>query len=214
MCKIAVLENYALFCSGITPVLEEKSENKVVLEAKNLLEFLPLLKDRNPDIIVFDAIHCPNNGVASIKKIKRKIPRIPVLLIVNSDLSDLFQEYISLGVNGIVFSSSSPKDLQEAVNTLTNGEDYFPSKVWMMLKNYLRTKRVDLNSEHEEKLQLTHREVDILRLFCKGLTYKEIGANLHISPRTVETHKKNISSKINVKSTAQMIEFAIQNNLS
>ncbi|MCK3685305.1 response regulator transcription factor [Maribellus sp. YY47] len=214
MSNIAILENYALFCSGIKPVLEEKKEFKVVMEAKHLPDFLPYLKENSPDIIIIDVIHCANHGIASIKKIKRKHPRIPILLVANSDLFGLFQDYISLGVNGIVFSSSGSKDLLEAVNALLHSEDYFPSKVWMMLKNFLRTKRVDLNSDQDEKLQLTDREIDILRLFCKGLTYKEIGANLHISPRTVESHKKNISSKINVKSTAEMIEFAIQNNLS
>jgi len=214
MCKIAILEDYALFCSGIKPVLEQGGDYKVVLEARQPLDFIPKLKESDPDIIIIDVIHCANSGIVSIKKIKRKLSRIPILLIANTEQSDLFQDYISLGVNGIVFNSSGPSDLLDAVRILKDGDDYFPPKVWMLLKNYLRTKRVDLISEQDEKSQLTYREIDILRLFCKGLTYKEIGANLHISPRTVETHKKNISSKINAKSTAEMIEFAIQNNLS
>ncbi|RIJ47742.1 DNA-binding response regulator [Maribellus luteus] len=214
MSNIAILEDYALFCSGIKPVLEQKHDYKVVLEARLLADFLLGLKERNADVIIMDAIHCSSNGLASVKKIKRRYPRIPFLVIVNSDLSDWFQDFISLGVNGIIFSSSNSGDLLEAVNTLLKGDDYFPPKVWVILKNYLRSKRVDMELERYDKHELTLREVDVLRLFCKGLTYKEIGANLNISPRTVETHKKNISSKINVKTTAEMIEFAIQNNLS
>ncbi|MCE4566930.1 response regulator transcription factor [Maribellus sp. CM-23] len=208
------MEDYALFCSGIKPVLEQGIENEVVLEERLLSDFILELKECNANIIIIDVIHCSNDGLASIKKIKRKFPRIPILLIVNTELSDLFQDYISLGVNGIIFNSSKPEDLLEAVKVLQKGDDYFPPKVWVILKNYLRSKRVDLSTDQSDKQQLTHREVDILRLFCKGFTYKEIGASLNISPRTVETHKKNISSKINVKTTAEMIEFAIQNNLS
>ena len=214
MCKIAILENYSLFCSGIRPVLEKIPEFEVIAEAKQVREFIPLMKKSSPDVIIIDVIHCDQDGIDPLKKIRAKTSKIPILLVISKEYSEHFENYIALGVNGLLCNTSNPYDLVDAVKTLKNGGDYFPPKVWTLLKEYLRKKRVDIVPERKSNKLLTSREIDILKLFCKGYTYKEIGNSLHISPRTVETHKKNISAKLNVRSTAEMVEYAVQNSLS
>ncbi|MDX8339537.1 response regulator transcription factor [Draconibacterium sp. IB214405] len=211
MCYIAILENYSLFCSGIKSVLEDTGECDIVFESKTISDFLNKLKANKPDIIIIDIIHCLDEGISTIKKIRRKTSRTPILLVVSTDYSDFFEEYISLGVNGFVFNDSEAENLSHAIKSLKNGEDHFPPRVWQLLKRYLQTKKI--NATYEDKKILTNRELTILKLFCKGYTYKEIGAKLNISPRTVESHKKNIQTKISVRSTAEMVEFAYQNNL-
>lgn len=213
MCKIAILENYHLFCSGIKPVLENSGKFSVVAEAKSLYTLIPKLKEHCPDIIIIDTLHSENHGIPAIKRIRKRY-KTSILLIVSSEFSRYFQEYISLGANGLICNSAGESVLLEALNSLKAGEDYFPAKIWVLLKEYLRTAQPEIQAELDHKFSLTDRELSILRLFCKGLTYKEIGVNLKISPRTVETHKKNIASKINVRSTAEMVEFAINNNLT
>ena len=211
MCYIAILENYSLFCSGIKSVLEEAGECKIVYEAKTITDFMNKLKVEKPDVIIFDIIHCLDDGISTIKKIRRKTSKTPILLVLSTDYSDFFEEYISLGVNGFVFNDASREKLIKAIKAVKNGDDHFPPRVWQLLKKYLRTKKVA--ASYEDKRMLTNREITILKLFCKGYTYKEIGVKLNISPRTVETHKKNIQTKINARSTAEMIEFAYQNKL-
>ncbi|WP_321373808.1 response regulator transcription factor [uncultured Draconibacterium sp.] len=211
MCNIAILENYSLFCSGIRSVIEETGECKIVFESKTINEFMAKLRSEKPDVIIIDIIHCLDEGISTIKKIRRKTSRTPILLVLSVDYSDFFEEYISLGVNGFVFNDSGANSLVDAIKALKNGGDHFPPRVWQLLKKYLRTKKVPVSIE--EKRILTNRELAILKLFCKGYTYKEIGAKLNISPRTVESHKKNIQTKLSVRSTAEMIEFAYQNNL-
>lgn len=211
MCYIAILENYSLFCSGIKSVIEETGKCKIVFESKTITEFMAKLKSKKPDVIIIDIIHCLDEGISTIKKIRRRTSRTPILLVLSSDYSDFFEEYISLGVNGFVFNDSGAESLLNAIKALKQGEDHFPPRVWQLLKKYLRTKKVPVS--FEDKRILTNRELAILKLFCKGYTYKEIGAKLNISPRTVESHKKNIQTKLSVRSTAEMIEFAYQNNL-
>lgn len=211
MCNVAILENYSLFCSGIKSVLEDSGECTIVFESKTINEFISKLKAQKPDVIVVDIIHCLDEGISSIKKIRRKTSRTPVLLVLTTDYSDFFEEYISLGVNGFVFNDSGTDNLVNAIRTLNNGEDHFPPRVWQLLKKYLRSKKTSVS--YEDKRILSNRELTILKLFCKGYTYKEIGEKLNISPRTVESHKKNIQTKLSVRSTAEMIEFAYQNNL-
>ncbi|WP_167619668.1 LuxR C-terminal-related transcriptional regulator [Maribellus sediminis] len=214
MCRIAILENYSLFCSGIRPILDKITEFEVVTEAKQLTEFVALIKKSNPDVIIIDVIHCDQDGILPVKKIRSKTTKTPILLVISKEYSEYFENYIALGVNGLLCNSSNPADLVDAVKTLKNGGDYFPQKVWILLKEYLRSKRIDIVPERSTSKLLTSRELDILKLFCKGYTYKEIANNLNISPRTVETHKKNISTKLNVRSTAEMVEYAVHNNLT
>jgi len=211
MCKVAILENYSLFCSGIRSVLEESGEYTIVFESKTINEFIDELKTQKPDVIIIDIIHCLDEGISSIKKIRRKTSRIPILLVLSTDYSDYFEEYIGLGVNGFIFNDAGSGMLVNAIKTVQSGDDHFPPRVWQLLKSYLRTKKA--SATFEDRNILTNRELTILKLFCKGYTYKEIGAKLNISPRTVESHKKNIQTKLSVRSTAEMIEFAYQNSL-
>jgi len=214
MCRIGILENYSLFSSGIRPVLDKIEEFEIICEAKKADDFLKLIRKCKPNVIIVDVIHCENGCVDQLSRIRKRIPKVPVLLVVNTDYSDSFEDFIAMGINGIVFNTSETVELVEAIKTLSRGEDHFPSKVWMLLKKYLRTKNKDIQTTRDRGIELSSREIDILKLFCQGLTYKEIGNSLHISPRTVETHKRNIYSKINVKSTAELIEFAILNKLN
>lgn len=214
MCRIAILENYVLFCSGIKPIVEKDNSFEVVTEQKHISNLLPIIKQIKIELLIIDIIHCGDNGVTAIKKVKRKSSKLPILLVVSKEFSEYFEDYISLGVNGIIFNDSSAGELIQAVKSLYDGDDYFSPKVWLLLKNHLRSTKKNFKHEKDAGNQLTNREISILKLFCKGYTYKEIGSTLNISPRTVETHKKNITSKIKVRSTAEMVEFAIQNNLN
>ena len=93
MCKIAILENYSLFCSGIKPVLENIEEFEIVAESKNVDDLLPKLKETNPQVIIIDVIHCDKEGIIPVKKIRRKFAKIPILLIVNSDYANHFEDH-------------------------------------------------------------------------------------------------------------------------
>lgn len=137
MRKIAILENYSLFCSGIAPVLASTGELEVVAESKHLREFLDKLKTVNPDVIIIDIIHCEMDDVSIIKKVMAKASKTPVLLVVSKDYSHQFENYIALGVNGIVCTSSNREDLIDAVKSLHDGMDYFPPRIWILLKEYL-----------------------------------------------------------------------------
>lgn len=212
MCKIAILENYSLFCSGIKAVLNQLTECDIIAEAKKVNDLLPQIKKIKPDVIIVDVIHCNSEGIIQIKRIKRNTRKTPILLIIDKDYISHFEEYMALGIKGLILNDSGAPELLTAVKKLKNGEDYFPQKVWLLLKNFMRKQNIDELTD-KYKLVLTTRETEVLKLFCKGLSYKEVASELDISHRTVESHKKNISSKINVHSTVEMVHYAVEHNL-
>lgn len=203
-CKIAILESFALFSSGIKSLLHTSDEMEVIAEGISPETLLLQLHNQTPDIILIDLLHCFNAGLKTVKKTRKLFPHVPFLLITNTDFSECFTDYRSLGAKGFIYTHDSPEVLIDSIKSLCNGKMYF--------KNGNQTEN-SLADHLMKNHFLSDREVDVLKLFCNGLTYKEIGKKLYISPRTVESHKKNILAKLNVSSTAEMIKYATRNSL-
>lgn len=210
MCKIAILDNFPLFTSGLKSILYEVNYFEIIAEAEKHGELIKLIGNSKPDILIFDILHSHNAGLKSLRILNRKFPNVPVLLIVSEEFSDYFSEYAQFGGKGFIFKEDRGTDLIEAVKTLCRGEIYFPaeSRKRYRLAAY-KLDKPSINKIHD----LTNREITILKLFCRGLTYREIGEKLFISHRTVETHKKNILRKIKAGSKAEMIRYAYHNQI-
>lgn len=209
MCKIAILERFTLLGAGIKSILQQLNECDVIIQAETIDGLLKQLKDNTPDVIIVDIVHGDNAGLKSLRKIRRKFSKVPVLLLVNQNYSDCFEEYIRMGVKGFVLSDAKGTDLVEAIHVLKNGGEYFRKKVWDIFRSAIQKRKYQKRDQHI----LSDREVAVLRLFASGLSYKEIGANLNISPRTVESHKRNILSKLKISTTADMVRYAYRNHI-
>ncbi len=209
MCKVAILDKFTLFASGIESILKDTNGWDEIVLAVDPDDLYKKLKNVKPDVIIADIIHGDNSGMKALKKLKRIYPKVPVLLILSQQYSESFEEYIRLGVKGFVFNDATGKDLVEAIKTLKNGGEFFRRKVWDMFKSSIQKRKYSKKKEQT----LTDREVTVLKLFSNGLTYKEIGTRLNISPRTVETHKRNILSKLKINSTADMVRYAFRHHI-
>ncbi|WP_320111529.1 response regulator transcription factor [Draconibacterium orientale] len=209
MCKVAILDKFTLFASGIQSILDVAKECEVIVRAETYYDLVKQLKSVSPDIIIIDVIHGDNSGIRSIKKIRKNYPKTPILLILSKHYSDSFEEYIRLGVKGFIFNDATGKELVEAIKKLKNGGEFFRKKVWDIFKTSIQKRKYGKTKSQV----LTDREVDVLKLFSQGHTYKEIGTLLNISPRTVETHKRNILSKLKIHSTAEMVQYALRQHV-
>lgn len=210
MCKIAILDQFPLFSSGISSILNNSSQCNVIAQGCTLEKLMSGLGTELPDVIIFDVIHDDNSGIKVLKKLRRFFQNTPILLIINQSYSDCFEEYIRLGAKGFIFQNSSCKELVKAIKKLKNGEEFFTPRVWDIFRSSIRARKHSIKLDRKN---LTDREMSVLKLFSRGLSYKEIGVNLNISPRTVETHKRNILSKLKIGSTADMIRYAYRNNI-
>lgn len=212
MCKIAIIERYPLFSSGLTKILNEVEDFNVIAETENADKMHQNLAELTPNVIVFDIHDYSNGGISSIKKLRRLYPGTPLLLITSEENGIYFEEYISLGVMGLILNNASSDQLIKAIHKLENGEDYIKSDIWNILKDHLRSGSSGLFSARLKPI-LSEREKDVAKLFCEGLSYKEIGNRLNISPRTVESHRNNILSKLELNSLTDLIKYSLKNSL-
>jgi DNA-binding NarL/FixJ family response regulator len=211
-CKIGIIENYALFSPGIKACLEASEGNKVVAVAKNVDGLTKQLNGEEPDIILIDVLNCSNAGINTVKTAVKIFPGVPLLLITAREFSECFKDYIDFGTKGFVYADDTPEELNRAIQVICSGKEFFKEYVIRYWIDACGKAVKKSKGSKTIKNKLTGREIEVLKLFCDGLTYREIGKKLFISHRTVETHKNNILKKLKLKSKAEMIKYATRNN--
>lgn len=210
--KIALFESYNLFSFGLKHLLTDRQEMEISFITGSTTPLIKFLETNATDVLIISIVHCGNNAMQLLRRLLRKFPELPIVLLTSMQFADCFSEHVKLGVRGFVFDNESPDDLVNAIRKVHSGGNYLPKELQKWLKELEDSGKAD-KLKGSSANTLTEREMSIMTLFCEGLTFKEIGLRLFISPRTVETHKKNILEKLRLKTTADMIKYAFHNHL-
>jgi len=209
--RIVIADDHAIFRSGLKALLEKESDFEVVGEAGNGIETIRLANEKDFDVLLLD-INMPGvTGPAVAEEILKKCKRVAIVVLTMYDDEYYLQELFKIGVKGFVLKKSTGTDLIQAIRAVNSGKQYIdPSLTSYVISPYVGRKREKPDSR---KSLLTHREQEICSLLAYGHTNSEIAEKLFISERTVETHRANIFSKLNIKNRAELVRFAIDNNL-
>lgn len=212
--KILIIDDYNIFRRGLKLLLEKNNDFEVVGEALNGKELFELLEKVKPDVIVMDVM-LPEKSVVSItKKLNKEFPFIPFIIITVSVIEHTILECIMNGAKGLIWKESTPDELIQAIKAVAAGESYLQAPAAATGNGISGNNFLEINgSPNENFIQLSARELEILKLIAGGFSYKQIAKKLFISPRTVEAHKSNILSKLGLKTKAQAIHYALKNNL-
>jgi DNA-binding NarL/FixJ family response regulator len=210
--RILIVDDYNIFRQGLKLLLEKHENFKVVGEALNANDLFEILKHTEPDIVVMDIMLPQKSVIAISKKLNREYPNIPLLIITVNAIEYTILQCVIHGARGLIWKNSTPEELISAIKTIVAGERYFEIPESAMVSQVIQHAQLILPEVHHF-LEISDRELEVLRLIADGNSYKEIGKILHISPRTVETHKNNILSKLKLNSTADLIKYAIKHQL-
>ncbi len=212
---ILIYSNEAvLLCDGIfNTILNYKDlGNSIVLSnIRDIDENLSLSKS---SVLIYSILLCDKSHLDTIQELLEKYHKLKVLLIGQNFDKDFVFESIKRGVKGLLTLKSSQSELREAIMALKNGYDFFSNVLTSYLvkdhMNKLNSKNKNMN---KEILNLSIREIEILKLWGNSYGNKEIADKLCISVRTVESHKNHIMQKLNLKTTVDLLKFAIKNSL-
>ena len=154
------------------------------------------------------------SGIEITRKICSDYPGINVLMLSMYNSEDFIFNAIKAGAKGYLPKNTSRNELLEAIYAIHSGEDFFSESVSKtMLRSYIRSATEDEKPGDKSNEVLTTREIEVLKLYVEGMINKEISDKLDISIRTVETHKNHIMRKLGLKSTVEMVKFAIRNKI-
>ena len=206
--KILLADDHQLVRKGFRALLEELDFVEIVGEAANGKEAINLLRNgAKPNVALLDYEMPQMNGLEATEIIKRDFLGVKVIMLTMLQSKELIETAVAKGVSGFLFKNTSLEELSEAIRRVAGGDTYFSSEVTLTL---LKTVH---NPDAPLLALLSDREVEILKLVAKGLSSPEIGQQLFISPRTVDTHRNNIIQKLDVPGIAGLVQFAVRNKL-
>jgi DNA-binding NarL/FixJ family response regulator len=214
--KIILVEDHQIVRDGIKALLAEGPDIEIIGEAQNFSELREILISKLPDIIIMDISLPETSGIEITTYITEKYQSTKVLILSMYTEEDFIFNAIKAGAKGYLPKNTTRKELLDAISAIYNGAEFYSDTISnIILKSYVNkaksadNKNVKINKED----LLTHREIEILKHYAEGYSNQEIADKLFISIRTVESHKNHIMQKLELKSTVDLIKFAIKNKI-
>lgn len=206
--RILLIDDHAVVREGFIRILCDAFEDLETGQAGNAPEALQLLRSASWDLVVLDISLPRRSGLELLKEIRKLKPRLPVLVMTMYAEDQYALRSFRAGASGYITKSRAPGDLLEAVKKILAGGKY----VSPSLAEHLAT---TLTSETGRPLHesLSDRELQVLRMLASGMTVKEIGFQLKLSEKTISTYRARILEKMNMRTAAQLMRYAIRTDL-
>jgi len=217
MTKIIIVDDHLIFRKGLSLLLNEIPNINVIGEASNGVELLNLLNMLSPDLIFMDIKMPEMNGIETTKLVLERFPHIKIFALSMFGEEEYLQSMIEAGADGFILKKAEKEEIENAINFAREGKSYFSYVLFdILVKKFGNSKNPNDEEKKEDDFvnpKLSHRELEVLQLICKGCSNIEIAQILFISPRTVDGHKANILSKTGVKNTANLILYALNHKI-
>lgn len=207
--RVLVCDDHAVVREGIRSVLERQPGFEVVGEAADGASALKLAQASTPDVVVLDVSMPGGSGLRTAADLRTQVPEARVLILSMYDNAEYVLEAVRAGASGYLLKDSAGTELRQAVTAVQNGETYFSPAVAAQLSAAKRGE-IDRESQTGKLGMLSGREREVLAGIARGLTNKEIGTELGISHRTVETHRESLMRKLRIHTVAGLTKFALE----
>jgi len=214
MIDIALFDEHRLVLEGISGLLSGTTDFRVVLNCDDRNVLTEKLKSMQVHVLILNMHDISVRNLNLIVQLNISNPKLKILVISVIDSEEIVLKTIKAGAKGFLGKDSDRNSLLEAVYTLRNGHDYYSKSITHLLLNrYISSLKADELSQNADIANLSSRQVEILKLWGESYSNQEIADRFFISVRTVESHKNHIMQKLNLKSTVDMVKFAIKNNI-
>ena len=214
MIKVSLINEYPIIGDAITALLSDIDDVTIVSTAKSIKKFIDSIPEFQPNIVIVIS-HKPDDlNSEDIHFLANHFPKIKLLIMSMYNDEKQVLRMIKAGAKGHLGNDTNRSEILEAIYTLRNGYEFFAKTITSILpRSYITDEDIN-NSEKELRQQnLSVREMEIFKLFAEGDSNRNIAEKLFISIRTVETHKNNIMKKVGLKTTVDLVKFAIKNNI-
>ena len=213
--KIALIDDHQLIMDGIASLLFNVPEIEIAGKFSNSTDLFTLLEKTKIQVAMIDIFLPKPEGIEILKSIRKLHPKVKVIILSGNEEEELIASAFNAGALAYITKNVEREELLHCISMVINDQTY----IGMHLEKKLSQKFIK-NAIHGDKFShhkikdITTRELEIIKLLSDGLSYKEVGAQLNISTRTVEAHKNNILEKLELKNMIELVKFAIKNKLT
>ena len=208
--RIIIADDHELMRKSLPILLKKQDEIEIVDDAENGKELLEKVRQHEPDVVVTDIQMPIMDGIKATKKIKEEFPNVKVLALTMFNEDHLIVDMLEAGAKGYLLKNTTQHELMEAIKAVYNGGTHFCNSTSEKLKNMIVQSRFNPYKQ-QPKVQLTPREVEVMRLICQQMKNTDIADKMCISVRTVEGYREKIFEKTGSKTLAGITIFAIKN---
>lgn len=205
--KVIIADDHRMVTDGLQSIIDNSDDFRVIQTVENGRELIRILEILETDLVLMDLDMPVMNGLEAMQEIRKKYPAMRVIVLTMHEEKSLVKKLTDLGAKGYLFKNADKDELLTAMRRVYEGGVYFSAGLTLGLIN---TQLGQTSSYDEKKGLLTDREIEILKLIASGKSNKEIGDELFISHRTVDTHRTNLMKKLEVNNIAGLIRYAIK----
>jgi two-component system, NarL family, response regulator NreC len=209
--KLLIADDHAILRHGLRRILEAEPDMSVIGEAATGIDAVKRAKQLKPDVVIMDISMPEQDGIESMRQIVKSLPARVLILTVHLE-HQVISEAVSAGAAGYLAKDSLDQELISAVRTIVHGGTVFSPNVSKRLAESSQL-RPAAGSASRTVETLTTREREIFLLLAEGKTPTEIASSLFVSPKTVHTHRQHIMEKLGLRTTTELIRFALRQGL-
>ncbi len=211
--KVIIVDDHSIFRDALKFVLAQSEDIEIIAEASNGQEFLDIIDNYSPDIVLMDIAMPVLDGVEATREVLKRYPEMKIIALSMYGDELYYFRMLEAGVQGFVLKESGSDELIKAIHSVMDGDNYFSNRI---LCNIIKEFAHEAKGQPEtEKIQvkLSKRESEVLELICAGFSNNEIANKLGISKRTIEGHRSSLISKTGAKNSIHLVLFAMKNKI-
>jgi two-component system response regulator NreC len=212
--RLLVADDHPVVRAGLRTLLGAQPDMEVVGEADDGTSAVARACELEPDVVVMDITMGEMNGTRATKEIRQRLPETKVLVLTMHDNQEYLRQMLELGATGYVLKQAVDTELAVAIRAVHRGEVYLYSSFTKVLLGDLVNDELPEPGQHKDSLQaLSQRERQVLRLVAMGYTNRQIADQLYLSVKTVETYRSRVMRKLDLKSRAALVRYALRRGL-
>jgi DNA-binding NarL/FixJ family response regulator len=206
--KVLLVDDHPITRQGVSAMINQQDDLIVCGETDNAASALELISTLEPDMIVLDISLKTVNGIELAKDIKARFAKVPILMMSMHDEGLYAERSLRAGAKGYIMKQEANDKILIAINQVLKGDLYISDKIREKMLHHLVNKKVDNGKFCIDSL--SDRELEVFRMMGEGFSTKEIASKLHLSPKTIESYREHLKTKLRLNSGAELVQYAIQ----
>jgi DNA-binding NarL/FixJ family response regulator len=208
--RLIIADDHEIYRDGLKIMLKKEKEFEVIAEAADGRDLVSLALKLEPDIILTDIIMPVMDGIAATKTLAKQCPRVNIIALSMFEQDNLIIDMLEAGAKGYLIKNADKAEIIEAIRSVYRDVPYYCRSTSYKLARMIGHSKFNPHSK-VKRVVFSEKEAEIIKLVCQEFTNKEIGLKLFIGTRTVEGYRMKIMEKMNVKGTAGIVIYAIEN---
>jgi DNA-binding NarL/FixJ family response regulator len=210
--KVAIADDHKIFRDGLRMALSGKEYLKIIWEAEDGKDLIHKMKIKLPDVLLMDIRMPEMDGINAISLLRKEYVEVRIIVLTMYDDQEMISKMMEIGANAYLTKTTDPEEIYNAILTCMNDDYYFNELLNKAVLIKLQQKKTT-RQFYPNPIAFSVKELGILKLIAKDKTTEEISKEVYLSPRTIETIRQNMKTKVGAKTIAGLIMYGIRNRL-